>query len=136
MSPTPSESYVVTEEPDLLIGHYIGRVTVDDVLRIYDVQVRFCEGKRHIFLLIDVSRLVHIPADARRVAAEGPGGKGEVVPILGTAFVGASFQQRILGSLVVRAARLLRPSTNYPIRFFDSHAQARVWFAELRPAVG
>jgi hypothetical protein len=136
MPPTPDESFMQTEEPDVVIGHFIGRVTVDDVQRIYEAQRRFSEGKPHIFLLVDVSRLVHFTPEARRVAAQGPGGKGELVPILGSAFIGTSFHVRVLVALFFRAARVLSQVSNFPVRFVDSQAEALAWFDERRRELG
>ena len=135
--PTPDgESFATTEDPDLIIWHFIGQVSADDVRRIYAIQQRFCEGKSHAFVLVHVGRAGHITPEARRIAAEGPKRGAATMPIRGNAVVGASYQIRILGAMVSRAAALLTPANAVPLRFVDTESEARAWFDELRRKLG
>ncbi|MDC3962055.1 STAS/SEC14 domain-containing protein [Polyangium jinanense] len=135
MLPSPSgESHVVTRDPDLLIGHFIGHISVDDMQRILDIQRNFSAGKPGIFLLVNVERLENITPEARRLASEGAGERGAGVPILGVALVGARFHARILGAMVVRAARILHGGPPFDVRFFDTDAAALAWIDKLRSA--
>ncbi|MDI1479303.1 hypothetical protein [Polyangium sp. y55x31] len=130
------ESFVITEEPDLAIAHYVGHVTADDIRRLTAIRMRFCEGKPYVFLLIDLHRMVHITPEARRVAAETSGTPDDTVVIHGVAIVGASFQFRVLGSMLFRGIRLLRRTSGFPVHFVDTHAEARAWFDERRRELG
>jgi len=136
MPSASDESFVITEEPDLAIAHYIGHVTADDVRRLTDIRLRFCEGRPYVFLLIDLKRMVHITPEARRVAAETSGTPEDTVLIHGVAIVGASFQFRVLGSMLFRGIRLLRRTVAFPVHFVDTHAEARAWFDERRRELG
>ncbi|MDI3290383.1 STAS/SEC14 domain-containing protein [Polyangium sp. 15x6] len=129
---TSGESHIITHEPDLLVGHFIGRIGVDEMQRVLDIQRRFSAGKSGIFLLVDVEHLEHITPEARRIASEGPGENGAGVPILGAALVGARFHARILGAMVFRAARILHRGPHFDVRFFDTESAALAWIDEIR----
>ncbi|MDI1444141.1 STAS/SEC14 domain-containing protein [Polyangium sp. 6x1] len=132
--PSSSDSYVVTHDPDLVIGHFIGHVTVEDMRRILDIHHRFSIGKPGVFLLANVEHLENITPEARRLASEGRNGNDARVPIFGAALVGARFHARILGAMVFRAARMLNHGSPFEVRFFDSEPAALAWFDELRRA--
>lgn len=123
------ESFGRTEDPDLIIWQLVGDVSIEDVARLYEVQLSFSRGKRGIFVLVDVSRMKNIPAEVRHAAAKGP---GEGMPVVGTAVIGASFHNRVLGSMLNRAASLLRGVKEKPMRFFSTELEARSWIEELR----
>jgi len=133
MTSLDSKSYATTEEPDLVIGHYVGHVDADDARRILEAQRVFCEGKSHVFLLADVHRMVNISAEARRASAEPT---KSTALIHGIAVVGASFHFRVVGSMLFRAAKVLRRSQDFPVRFFDTHNEARAFFNERRHELG
>ncbi|MDC0744421.1 hypothetical protein [Polyangium mundeleinium] len=133
MPPSPDESHVLTEEPDLVLFHFRGHITTrDEAQRLYDVQLRFSDGKPHIFLILDVRALDQMTAEARRVVIDGPANNRPVVPVLGCAFIGATFHFRVLGTMIFRAARLLRGANTFPVRFCDTEAEARAFIDELR----
>ncbi len=129
MSSTESQSFATTEEPDLVIGHYVGLVDVDDIRRLADVQRNFCKGKPNVLLIADVHRMDRITPNARRVAAEPV---DKTTRVVGLAVVGASFHIRVIGTMLFRGAHLLDPTRVFPVRFFESQPEARVWFDELR----
>lgn len=129
MSSLDSQSYATTEEPDILIGHYVGLVDVDDVRRLVDFQRAFCKDKANIFLIADLHRMKEITPAARRVSAEPV---DDTTRVQGIAVVGANFHFRVIGTMVFRAAQLLNRTNRFPVRFFESYAPARVWFDELR----
>jgi hypothetical protein len=129
-------SRITFEEPDIAHWYLVGDVTADDIREIYNAQLKFCEGKPYIFVLVDVSEIRSITPDARRLAAEGPK-RGEInLPVRANAVVGASFHFRIVGTLVAKAARLIHRTTDNPTRFFDDDGDARAWFAERRVEIG
>lgn len=126
------ESHVLTRDPDLLIGHFIGHVDVDDMQRVLDVQRRFSVGKPGIFLLANVERMESVTPEARRLASEAPSEGDSSVRILGAALVGARFHARIVGSMIFRASRMLNRGLQFHVRFFDTETAALAWFDELR----
>ncbi|TKC95246.1 hypothetical protein [Polyangium fumosum] len=132
MPPSPTESHVHTEEPDLVFFHFRGHVGADVARRLYDTQLRFSEGKPHLFLILDVQTFEEMPVEARRVVIEGPRDRAPAVPVLGCAFIGASFYARVLGTMIFRAARILRGANAFPLRFCETEAEARAFIDELR----
>ncbi|WP_170319755.1 STAS/SEC14 domain-containing protein [Polyangium spumosum] len=132
MPPAPGESFATNEEPDLIVWRLVGHVSADDIRHLYDAQVRFCEGRSHAFVLIDVHRLGHFAPEARRIAAQGPHDGKIVLPVRANAVVGASFHLRVLGIMVSRASALLNPAHAVPIQFFDTESEARAWIDDLR----
>ncbi len=88
------------------------------------------EGDR-LFLIDDVSRLGHIAIDARKqLATLRLRGRFRAV-----AFVGGSFEQRVMASLSYNASKLVPALESAPpFRFFDTPAEARLWLADLREA--
>lgn len=132
MPPSLDESEILTEEPDLVHFRLRGHVSADVARRLYDVQLRFSEGKPHLFLLLDVRGFEEMPAEARRVVIDGPGDRAPVVPILGCAFIGANFHTRVFGSMIFRAARILRGVNPFPVHFCDTEPEARAFLDSLR----
>jgi len=128
-------SSITLEEPDISHWRLVGDVTADDIREIYASQTKLCANKPHIFVLVDVSKLRSVSAEARRIAAQGPTPGITVMAIRGNAIVGASFHFRIVGMLITKAAILINRGDEKPTRFFDTEANARAWFAELRQAL-
>jgi hypothetical protein len=127
-----SRSDITLEEPDVARWYLAGDVTANDIREIYAVQMKFCEGKPYLFVLVNVHEIRSMSADARKIAAEGPAPGKAVMPVRASAIVGASFHFRIVGTLVAKAAKLLNRAGENPTRFFDDDAEARLWFAERR----
>jgi hypothetical protein len=130
--PPARRSGITIEEPDVAYWCLAGDVTTDDIQAIYEVQTKFCEGKPYIFVLVDVSEIRSISADARRAAAEGPKIGNSTLPVRANAVVGASFHFRIVGTLIAKAAKLIHRSRENPTRFFETEAEARAWLVERR----
>lgn len=134
MSESSDRSYATTEEPDVLIGHYIGEVTEADIRRMLAVQKEFSANRTHLFLVIDLHRVTNLTSEARRAASAEP--PDPSVPTHGTAVVGASFHLRVMMTMFFRAAKLLGRVSDFPVRFFDDMAPARRWFDERRRELG
>ncbi|MDI1483433.1 hypothetical protein [Polyangium sp. y55x31] len=132
MPPALEENEILTEEPDLVLIHFRGHVSADEARRLYDTQLRFSKGKPHLFLILDVEEFGEMPAEARRVVINGPKDRTPVAPILGCAFIGANFHTRVLGTMIFRAARLLRGVNTFPVHFCDTEAEARAFIDTLR----
>jgi hypothetical protein len=88
-------------------------------------------GAPHVFLLIDISKIGKISAEARKHSGRG----GKDLNLRGMAIIGASAPMRIVVGMVGRAVDLLNGNTDNPTRFFESEAAARAWIAERREAV-
>jgi hypothetical protein len=132
MQSAPGSTYISFLPPDIAYWHLIGRVEASDIKHIYAEQLKFTEGKSYILLLIDVSRLVHITPEARRVASEGPVAGAQAMPVRGNAVIGASFHFRVLGTLMHRAARVLTRSRDNPLHFVDTEAEGCAWLEQRR----
>jgi hypothetical protein len=136
MPSVSDESFAIVEEPDVLIGHYVGHVTGEDVRRLTAHRRLHTEGRPYVFLMIDVHRMVHFTPEARRVASETSGTPDDNVPIHGIAIVGASFHFRVLGNMLFRGIQLLRRRDAFTLRFLNTQDEARAWFEERRRELG
>jgi hypothetical protein len=84
-------------------------------------------GQRRLLLWVDMSRCGTVSPEARRAVAEGM----RDVPFRGIAFVGASFQLKLLAALVVNALSLFTRRDN-PATFVQSAAEAQAWLDARR----
>lgn len=119
---------VLTQAPDhvhLLLG---GDLSVEDALRIQEEIGAFEQDKEYILLLLDISRLGRLSAEARKAAARA----GAMKRCRGIAVYGASFPQRVMPILIVKAFTLLNKNLDSPTAFFDTEAEARAWLSERR----
>lgn len=129
-------SRITLEEPDVAHWDLVGDVTADDLREIYDVQLKFCRDKRYVFVLVNVSEIRSINAEARKLAAEGPTPGKTVMPIRANAVYGASFHFRVIGTLIAKAAHFIHRGQDNPTRFFEKAADARIWFNQRRIEIG
>lgn len=136
MSSVRDESFATTEEPHIVVWRLHGEPTVEQVRQIYDVQKRFCEGRQHVFLLIDSTGLTRLSRQARQALTDAPLPGGVMMPIRGIAVFGASFTLRIMGEMLAKAAEILQKVHIPPIRFFEHEAQARAWLTERSRELG
>jgi hypothetical protein len=83
-------------------------------------------GLPHLFVLCDARGLGDISAESRKAAISVSKG----LPYRGIATFGASFHARMVAKLLVGAAQLLFGSSDNPVRFFDTEAEARAWLRE------
>ncbi|WP_156338607.1 hypothetical protein [Chondromyces crocatus] len=81
-----------------------------------------------LFWIADISRIGPICPEARRATA----GIGKRTGISGCAIFGGSFQQRLITTLTVTAAKLLRTQELAPITYVPTEADARLWVSDLR----
>jgi hypothetical protein len=85
-------------------------------------EIRTQHGLSHV--LVDVSRLDHLPRDVRENVIDGQ----KFDAILAMAVVGTGFALRVAITMILKAARVLTPRPyTYPFEFFDDKAQALVW---------
>ncbi len=131
----PRPSHVTFEPPDLVYWHLIGHVDESDIMRIYAEQLAFAEGKPYLLTFIDVARLESITPAGRRAAARGPEHPGKMMPVRGSAVIGASFHIQVLGLLVAKAAKVIHRQEDQDLHFFDTEAQARTWLEKKRQEI-
>lgn len=125
-------SYCTVEPPDIIIWALVGRVSGDDMRRLYAEQVAFSRGKHEIYVIADLQRMEHVEAAARHVAAHAPDVDGKAMTVGGMAVVGGSFHLRMLAKMANKAAALLKRNSESPVAFFTTYDEARQWFTEIR----
>lgn len=120
------------EPPDLGILRYDGYVDAVMVRSLSAQSRGLLLAQPRVFMLVDVTRLTKISAEARRLSADG----SKNLNLRGVAIVGASPVMRVVAGLVSRAVELLSHRADNPTRFFDSEREARAWIAARRSEIG
>jgi hypothetical protein len=120
------------EPPDTTYLRYCGDMDGDSMQKLIDHSRRFTVGKPHVFLLVDMAKVGKVSADARKRSGQG----GKDVRLRGVAVIGASAPMRLLAGMATRAVDLLHGNSDNPTRFFEREAEARVWIATRRIAIG
>jgi hypothetical protein len=116
------------EPPDLFVLTTVGDFEEEHIQGLFSELNELGSNNDTLFVLVNLSRLGHITSAARAAATM----RKRTAKIGGAAFVGASFQQRVLVTLVMKANVLLRRESPIPTAFFDSEAEARAWIEERR----
>lgn len=124
-------SFVRFEPPDLCVSAFIGDTDAAEMRHMNEELRRLTEGLDHVFLLLDQTRAGSVTAEARKLGVEGTKG----IPVVEAAAFGASFQVRVVITLVVRVLKLLRGEKRELIHFFATEAEARAYLAERRRAL-
>jgi hypothetical protein len=106
----------------------VGDSEEEHVIGIFSELDELASGVDTIFVLVDISRLGQVTPAARTATTK----RKKTTKIGGAAFIGASFQLRVVVTLVVKAASLLRKASQIPLAFFESEAEARAWIEERR----
>jgi hypothetical protein len=121
---------MIREASGLLVLTLDGDISLDDVNKVIDEEMRLIAGMRHVFLLIDFTKAGALGPDARRRGVEG----GKDIPYSGIALFGASFQTRVVANMMISAAGLFsnRP---IPTTFTKTEAEARAWLEERQRAM-
>lgn len=116
------------EPPDTIHVRYIGHLDGPHMREAAREVTPWLENQTYFFVLIDVSEMLSLSADARRATSESDSG----VKLRGIAIVGASFHYRALGTLIARGVALLQRHVDNPLRFFSTEEEARAWLAVRR----
>lgn len=119
------------EPPDIGYVRYEGDLDGPTSLELSERSRVFTLGQPCVFLLVDLSRLGKISAEARRQSAQG----GKDLKLRGVAVVSASAAMRVIVGLVSRAIDLMNGNTDNPTRLFETEQDARAWIAMRRAAV-
>lgn len=128
---TPVGAHAFREEPEdeTVIIRLQGDIVAEEgPLMAASMRGFLRDGRTRLFLMIDMAGMGEIPSSARKSIAEAM----LDVPIAATAAFGASFAQRVLGTLTDRTNNLLRGGRRYETRFFSTEEQARGWLARKR----
>ncbi|WP_437276297.1 STAS/SEC14 domain-containing protein [Sorangium sp. So ce375] len=91
---------------------------------------RVSDSGREVLVLADARRVGTLTAAARKVLAEELGG----VHFSGVAVFGASFPVRVVTTLAARSVQFFTREI-YPLSFFDTEDEARVWLLAQRDAL-
>jgi SpoIIAA-like len=129
----PGASFVAREALDICRWTFVGDISGDEMRRLFVVQKAVMTGAPHLLLLIDLSRVLRVSPEARKVGAAN----NTEERALGTAIFGASFHVRMLATLVTMAGSVLRKlkSTDSPVRFFETEREALTWLSERRAEI-
>jgi hypothetical protein len=108
--------------------HFIieGDITADDARAITAFTREHAAGRTYVLLLADLGALGSISHEARRIGVHAE----KRVPYRAIAVYRASFEKRILASLILRAMALFKRLEDNPVQFFATEAEARAWIAE------
>jgi hypothetical protein len=123
-------THTIRIEGDMIFSSVQGAFTVEDSTAYFLVVEQVLAEHGRYFMLVDMSRADTIPAETRRVSAEF----AKDHPSAGVVVWGSNFAVRVLFTLVMRAARILKPDT-VPLAFVRSEREARAWVAEQRTSL-
>ncbi|WP_050432452.1 hypothetical protein [Chondromyces crocatus] len=121
---------VTLEPPDISRVVLRGDISAMEMLSVLGIVRAFAEERGRVFLLIDARGLGGIPVDARKAICEGAS-----IPIRGTAIYGASFQSRILCTLVMGALQLFTTQHDNPVVFLPDEESAFGWVTQRRASL-
>jgi len=119
------------EGPDVGYLFYSGNLDGPTMGQLSEQSRRFTVGQPCVFLIVDMSKVGKISAEARQKSAKG----SKDLNLRGVAVIGASTPMRIIAGLVTRAIDLMNRNTDNPTRFFETEAEARAWIATRRATI-
>lgn len=125
-------SIVRREASDICFLRFVGDISPEEMRRLTRDARDLLVSGRCAFLLVDVSRIGQVTAEARAAASAVGTEKAAMAGVSPIAVFGASFQVRVLATLVHKANALIRRSAPRPICFFGTEAEAHAWLDELR----
>lgn len=117
------------EPPDVVRCVLRGDISADEMRRMIEHIRASTEGLERLLVLVDVTGLGAIPPDARK---EVRGSFG--IPYAALAVCGATFQTKILSTMLWSARNLLS-GARLPLAFFDTEAEALRWLDAQRAAL-
>ena len=128
---TIGDTLIRLEPPDVFYMNIGGVPPMDEAVRIMDLMARFAEGKSAIFCINNVTRSKGFPPEARKLVAD----RMSELPIRASAVAGASFQMRVLITLVFKVRSLFGPEAPLETRFFATEDEARAWIETKKSQV-
>jgi len=118
---------LLLEDPDIVSVEMVGDLSPAEAADLNKGILQFSTGKPFVFFLANMARFGSVAAEARKVTAKAT----EHIPYRGMAFFGASFQARVIATLILNAVNLITRRDN-PGEFFPSEPDARVWLNQRR----
>jgi len=109
--------------PDLARVQWNGSISGDEMREVLDVTHTWLGPKGSVFAVANLAKLGEIPIEVRRVVASHPRAKR----IAAIAFINATFQLRVLLTMMQKAVDLLHPTRGTRVGFFDDEASALAW---------
>ncbi|MDI3282180.1 STAS/SEC14 domain-containing protein [Polyangium sp. 15x6] len=116
------------EPPNTCFVTYVGDLDADVVARMNAALEETVRHRKHVDLLVDLSRTGQVTELVRRHAV---GGMLALNP-RATAVFGADFHLRVVVSMITKAIRLLHVGLRGQIKFFEHEMDARAWLAEVK----
>jgi hypothetical protein len=116
--------------PDIVHTRSCGDVTADHMVATIERFLHYNAQVGPLCWLADVSAIGRILPKASRISAE----LGTDLRIRAMAMIGASFKQRVILILSIKASRLLssKQAIHGPFGFFTTEEEAYAWFMEER----
>lgn len=118
---------VLLVEPDIYIVRQVGEITAHEIATILDRVDEFIVGKTAVFALIDQTRAVNMPSDARRVLLSRMSSA-----VVGVVFINVPLVARVGISLGYKAYLMMSRGQDVAHAFVDNEVEARAWVAERR----
>lgn len=123
---------VVFAPPDVMRVWWVGEATLADIRALFELSDRWIDRDLPYFVLADQSRMTNADQDARRAAASDP----RTSRMAGLAIIGASFQLRVLMTMMNKALAVLSRGTSGPMVFVANEEEAFAWFDAERKRRG
>ncbi len=119
------------EPPDLGRGVFHGDISADEMRRMVAYMHARAAEHAPLFFLADIAGLGAVPPETRREVRGTIG-----IPYGAIAGYRATFRTKILATMMLRIMKLISPSVQVPVGFFDTEAEARRWIDAQRAALG
>ncbi|MCK6587896.1 MAG: STAS/SEC14 domain-containing protein [Polyangiaceae bacterium] len=120
------EHTICLEAPDLLVVTLCGGVSQAEIEQIIWAREELTAGLDHVLVLCRLGHFTGISMAASRVLSGSPDPRPQAI-----VFVNASFRQRVIAEMALRAARFFSgPLGRHS--FTDSEEEARAWLNDAR----
>jgi hypothetical protein len=119
--------YTLTFEADLCRMSFWGHINEQHAREMMQKQSAYAKDKPYLLSICDLKNFDSVSPEARKVFSE----TADSFDGRGSAFYGASFQARVVATLVMKAASLFAKKEN-PFQFYSTEAEAMNWINERR----
>ena len=139
LSETPESIFIGAHHvqfipPGLIRVEWNGSCSRDDFARVLEWADGHVIRKPYV-LLANLARLENVTPEARQFSATDP--RFALIKRIG--FIGASFHQRVVATMISRAVELYYKDRKGQLQFFDSEVQALDWlhleYARIHPSL-
>lgn len=122
---TIGRHHAVLEPSGLLVFTFDGVIHASDVATYVTLRDTFLAGLPCVLTLVDLRSLEGIEPGSRRDIASMRESRPQA-----TAFIGGTFQLRVISQMVVKAIRIFG-GRKLAFRFFEDELTARAWLEEM-----